>query len=289
MITLSNDFLTLTLDSKGAELTGISDPRTGTSYLWNAEPSVWGRHAPVLFPIVGKLRNNEYTSGGKKYQLPQHGFARDQVFKIKEQTRDKIVFLLVSDSHTLEKYPYEFELEIEYRLSGKEVQVLYRVNNIQKTDIYFSIGAHPGFTCPVRTGERYEDYYLEFEKPETLALHVLKDGLISSETQSYLNNGQKIPLSYALFAQDALVFRDYQSSYISLKHKDKGEIFKFHFAGYPFLGIWSKPGPFVCIEPWYGIADFVEHNGILEEKTGIQKLAAGQVFDCKWSVEFTEL
>ncbi len=286
MIHLVNDQLNVSIKETGAELCSILDLRSGTEYLWEGNPSVWGRHSPVLFPIVGRLKDNMYQSGGKTYSLPQHGFARDLDFKTVSSSGDKIVLSLEYSDKTLLLYPYQFELQISYELKGRTVAVGYKVINRQDSTLYFSLGAHPGFTCPLHQGEKYEDYFLEFSQPETLDLHVLKDGLISNDTVPCLRQETKIPLSYELFKNDALVFKNYQSDYISLKHKEKGEVFRFHFAGYPFLGIWSKPGPFVCIEPWYGIADFTDHNGVLEDKTGIQSIAPEEVFECGWSVAF---
>jgi galactose mutarotase-like enzyme len=209
-------------------------------------------------------------------------------FRILSSNNDQIVLSLVYSEETLKKYPYKFELQISYSLVGRKLTTAYKVVNHQNSRLYFSLGAHPGFTCPLDSSgkeEKYEDYFLEFNKPETLDLHVLKGGLVSTETIPYLKNETVIPLSYELFKNDALVFKNYKSEYISLKHKSKGEIFKFHFADYPFLGIWSKPGPFICIEPWYGVADFTNHNGILEEKIGIQFIDEGKTFECEWAVE----
>jgi galactose mutarotase-like enzyme len=286
MTILSNSELSVSVKNAGAELTSISNKNSGIEYLWKGESSVWGRQSPILFPIVGRLQGNSYISNHQTYLLPQHGFARDMEFSVKESQSDKIVLSLVYNEETLKKYPYKFELQVSYSLKGRKLTVGYKVINLQETTLFFSIGAHPGFTCPVFENEKYEDYYLEFNKPETLSLHILQEGLISNKTVPFLKEEKKIPLSYELFKNDALVFKNYKSDFISLKHKDKGEIFKFHFAGYPFLGIWSKPGPFVCIEPWYGIADFVDHKGILEEKTGIQSIPKGGMFECEWAVEF---
>ncbi len=282
---LSNDELSVSIKTHGAELTSILDKKSKIEYLWKGDASIWGRHSPVLFPIVGRLKNDSYSSNGKIYTLPQHGFARDMEFTVLESSSDKIVLSLVYNEETLKKYPYKFELQIYYILSGRKLSTKYKVITHQDEKLHFSIGSHPGFTCPLSKNSNYEDYYLEFSKPETLSLHVLKDGLISNETIPYLNEETTIPLSYELFKNDALVFKNYKSDSISLKHKTKGEIFKFHFAGYPFLGIWSKPGPFICIEPWYGIADFIDHNGIFEEKTGMRSLKKGELFECEWGVE----
>ena len=286
MYSLSNDNLSISFNDLGAELNSITSKKTGIDYLWKGDPSVWGRKSPVLFPIVGRVQENLYQSGNSSYALPQHGFARDMKFSVKEQTSDKIVFSLVYSEETLKKYPYKFELQIIYILKEQSLTVHYKVINLQATDIYFSIGAHPAFACPLFANEKFEDYYLEFNKPETLGIYTLNNGLVNDEIIPFLNNEQKIPLTYELFKNDALIFKNYKSDFISLKHKEKGEIFKFHCADYPFLGIWSKPGPFVCIEPWYGIADFVHHSGVFEEKTGIQSLSPGKTFECEWKTEF---
>ena len=286
MALLTNNDLSISINELGAELSSIWDKKLGIDYLWKGDTTIWGRKSPILFPIVGRLHENSYASGNQSYSLPQHGFARDMKFLILEETFDKIVFSLVYDEASLKKYPYKFELQISYSLKGRKLTVEYKVLNRQTSDLYFSIGAHPGFTCPLHEGEKFEDYYLEFDQAETLGIYTLSNGLVNDEVIPFLNNEKKIPLSYELFKNDALIFKDYKSDFISLKHKKKGEVLRFHFAGYPFLGIWSKPGPFICIEPWYGIADFVGHTGILEEKNGIQSIPKDGVFECEWGVEF---
>jgi galactose mutarotase-like enzyme len=286
MAILNNNDLSISINEIGAELNSIIDQKLKIDFLWKGDSAIWGRKSPVLFPIVGRLDENSYLSGNQSYSLPQHGFARDMKFSIIEEASDKIVFSLVYDEATLKKYPYKFELQISYLLKGRKLTVEYKVMNRQATDLYFSLGAHPGFTCPVHENEKFEDYYLEFNKPETLGIYTLSNGLVNDKIIPFLKNEKKIPLSYELFKNDALIFKDYKSDFISLKHKEKGEVFKFHFAGYPFLGIWSKPGPFVCIEPWYGIADFVGHSGILEEKIGMQSIPKDGIFECEWGVEF---
>jgi len=285
MNTLKNEHFSASFNEKGAELVELLNIDSKTSYLWNGNPLIWGRISPILFPIVGKLNNSIYYVDGKIFNLPQHGFARDRPFSLVEKTDTKIVFSLEYDEESLKIYPFKFELQIEYVLLKNKLTTKYRVYNKQESEIYFSIGAHPGFKCPLSENESYEDYYLEFNKTETLGLYQLSNGLINPTPTPFLKNEQRIPLSFDLFKNDALIFKNYTSDYISLKHKTGKEVFKFHFKGYPYLGIWSKPGPLVCIEPWYGVADFSGHDGNFKNKTGIQTLKPGELFSSEWAIE----
>jgi len=288
MVTLLNEHLTVKINETGAELKSIQDTQLQREYLWNGNPAVWKRTSPILFPIVGRLKNNSYLFENQQYSLTQHGFARDLPFEIVSQTTELAKFKLSYTQNTLACYPFKFELYIAYILSEKTLTCHYEVHNVDSKTVYFSIGAHPAFNCPLNEQEKMEDYYLSFSQPETLPLFSLsKEGLINPIPKDYLKHEKKISLSYELFKIDTLIFENYHSDSISLMHKDKGEVFNFQFKGYPFLGIWSKPGPYVCIEPWYGLADFTDHNGQLTEKRGIQTLHVDEKFNCTWGIRFS--
>ncbi|HSZ25493.1 MAG TPA: hypothetical protein VK766_07250, partial [Cytophagaceae bacterium] len=167
---LSNSDLSISIKETGAELCSILDKKLNLEYLWQGDSSVWGRQSPVLFPIVGRLKENSFLFKGKKYSLPQHGFARDYAFKIIAKQTDKIVFSLDYTVETLEIFPFKFELQIGYQLSGRKLTVTYKVVNQDDQGLLFSIGAHPGFRCPLNEDESYEDYFLEFSRPENLSL-----------------------------------------------------------------------------------------------------------------------
>jgi len=277
MKTISNKFLTVGVKTQGAELCSLQGA-DGFEYLWQADPSVWNRHAPVLFPIVGKLRDGRYELDGKIYEMTPHGFARDMDFALIEQSGSSLVYQLLPTAETRARYPFEFELRIIYRLTGNCLSIEYAVRNTGSAVMPFSIGAHPAFTLPGPVDE----CYLEFEKAETLNTRLLgSKGLISEKTAPVLNSANILPLTKTLFDRDALIFMDAQSDKITLGAKNSPRRLTVEFPGFPQLGIWAKPGaPFVCIEPWYGYADPEQPYGDILHKPGIQLLAAGKSFVC---------
>ena len=288
MITkLENEYVTANIKSFGAELCSFKLKQDGTEYLWQADPGYWGRHAPVLFPIVGRLLNNEYNLDGKVYQLSQHGFARDMEFVLLEADDQHAVYQLLANEETLEKYPSNFELLIEYTLEGQELGIEYKVKNQDDKNMCFSIGAHPGFRCPLMKGECFEDYYLEFSQKETVDKCKLKKGFISNEMERVLENDNIISLSEELFKEDALVFKNLKSDSITLKSRKGNKSVMMKFAGFPYYGIWSKPeggAPFICLEPWHGVADKIDDKKDFSQKEGINLLTPGETFACQYSI-----
>lgn len=283
--TIKNNHVSVSILHKGAELCSIKD-KEGIEYIWEADDNYWPRHAPILFPIVGKLKDFSYQHKRSKYTLPQHGFARDKNFFLKSVSDDFVVFYLNSDVETQSTYPFEFELVVSYGLIKNKLIIEYKVSNFGSEPMPFSIGAHPGFRCPILPEEKMEDYQLVFEKKENLKRHLLDGGLFSGETVSYLENSSKINLTESTFIQDALVFEQVQSKFVQLRSTKSNHSVKVGIEGFPYLGLWSKPGaPFVCIEPWYGKADSIHSNGILIEKEGIILLEPQREFSCSYSIE----
>lgn len=283
---ISNQKLTATFKSLGAELISLVKNSTKQEYIWQADPSHWARHTPVLFPFVGKLKGDSYSYNGKKYASGQHGFARDKDFEIIHHTSDEIAFELVSDAETLKNYPFEFRLIIRYTLEDNFLKTAYEVENLSKKEMLFSIGGHPAFNCPMVAGERRSDYHLKFNVDEPLNTHLLVNGQFSGETETVDQNDGILPISDQLFDKDALVFKGLKSDKITIANTDTNWM-TFHFPGFPYLGIWSKSqtSPFVCIEPWYGLADSALHEGDLITKEGIKKLKYSAIFRCAYSVE----
>ncbi|VBB08813.1 aldose 1-/glucose-6-phosphate 1-epimerase [Lucifera butyrica] len=285
---IENGDIYAVISNHGAELLNLVLKKDDIEYLWSAQPDIWARHAPVLFPIVGKLKNNRYKVGNQNYEMFQHGFARDMEFEQIQRNRDKVCYRLASSDDTLLKYPYKFQLDIVYSLQANSISCRYSVKNIDSLCSYFSIGAHPGFNCPLLPGETIEDYYLEFEKTETAERYWLKKGLVVRRTD-YLENEKEIALSTQLFNEDALIFKNLASTRIGLKSKRTEKSVTVDYTGFPYLGIWSKPGgaPFICIEPWYGITDNSEATGQLTDKEGILALEPGQEFTCEFKIIIT--
>jgi galactose mutarotase-like enzyme len=277
---LENALASVEVDSQGAELSGFTLVSTGRQYIWAAEPEVWARHAPILFPIVGKLKMNEYRYKDKTYYLPQHGFARDMAFTLRAQSENSLEFELKESEATLKVFPFQFVLRVKYVLVGTCLNISYTVLNPSETEpLYFSIGAHPGFNTQANPDESKPNYYLEFSEPETLYRVPLEAGLLlEPETEPFIENATRIPLTDSLFARDALVFENHKSGAMALKCEQSTYSVQIGIKA-PYLGIWAKDGaPFVCIEPWEGIADSKQASGQFADKKGIKFLAPGGSF-----------
>jgi len=264
----------ITVDSKGAELKNLL--KDGKEFMWNADAKYWGKTSPVLFPFVGGCKEGKYIYKGVEYPMGRHGFARDNEFLLAEDGENNLKFLYKSDENSLKIYPFNFEFYINYVITNDGVNLEYTVVNKTEGEIYFGLGAHPAFMAnefPVT------DYYLEFSREETLPLYVLDGMFVGREPLPYLNGTKKIAITEELFKNDALIFKDMKSEYLSLKNIHNADEVKVSLKDFPWLGIWAPVGaPFVCIEPWCGIADFADHNGDLTKKDAINRLDAGQEF-----------
>lgn len=284
--TLENEFLKIKVNHHGGELCSLIKKDTGVEYLWQADPTFWGRHAPILFPIVGKLQNDQMMVGGKTYTMKQHGLARNMEFELVNRTRSSLTFELASSEETLKAYPYPFRLRLKYTLAENTLLLGYEVYNPSDGQLYFSIGGHPAFRCPLDESEKRSDYQLIFEQKETANTQRLDDGIRNGHTDLILDNETYLPLTDDLFDEDALVFSNLVSDKVSLC-KGENKFLTFSFKDFPYLGIWSKnrTSPFVCIEPWFGIADHKDHNQDFTKKEGILKLDGNAKFESIYSVE----
>ncbi len=284
--TLRNSVLSVTVKRHGAELCGLK-AADGTEYLWQADPAVWGRHAPLLFPIVGKLIQGRYLYDGQKYEITTpHGFARDTDFELVAATESTLSYRLQATTETRKQYPFDFTLLRHYRLMEAGVEITTEVTNPGVVVMPFSIGEHPAFSLKWGAGDKVEDYALQFEKPERLVAHFLDaNGLLSDQSERLLSNQRVLPLRSDLFDRDALIFLKLNSQSIGLCSRRHARRVTVEFPGYRNLGVWAKPGaPFVCIEPWYGYPDPATHNGELLHKPGIILLEPGKTFTCTWRI-----
>lgn len=286
LISLENSSIAVKLKSYGAELASLVLKEDGTEYIWQGDAKYWSGQAPVLFPIVGKLNNDQYIAEGATYELPIHGFARRMEFTPIVAEADKAVFRLQANTETKVKYPYDFELDIAYELRGKSVLVEYLVRNMDERNMWFSIGAHPGFNCPLLPGEKFEEYMLEFEQKETTKSLVIDNKTLTGATKPFLHKERTVALSRTLFANDVIILQEIQSSKVTLKSSRTEKKVTVEFPGFPYLGIWSKEteAPFVCIEPWYGIPDYAGSVKSLADKAGIALLPVAQEFRCSYSI-----
>jgi galactose mutarotase-like enzyme len=286
MIILENDNIRATFAAKGAELQSLISKSNNLEYIWDGNPQFWAKHSPVLFPIVGALKNNAYRYKGQPYELSRHGFARDQEFAVEKVSDSELVFTVLHSEATLKVYPFEFTLQLRYTLNNEGLSCRYEVYNPGEDVLLFSIGGHPAFATPVDERTKYTDYSLRFNRDTELSFHKIQDNLISDETKQIGLVNRTLALKHELFYEDALVFKTLKSDQITLRNEITGAGMEFHFEGFPYFGIWAaKDADFVCLEPWCGIADGVDHNQELEEKEGIQRLEAGESWSRMWRVK----
>lgn len=286
MYTIENDVLKVVVNPLGAELHSLFNKTTGLEYLWNGDATFWGKRSPVLFPIVGTLKNNEYSLNEKKYGLSRHGFAREKTFHVLRQTEHAVAFQLLNDEDTMKVFPFPFAFSILYSIKGNELSVTYHIRNNGDEMMYCSVGGHPAFKLPLKDGLSYEDYYLLFNKNETAGKWPISpDGLIEKESQPFLDNTNRLNLEKSLFYKDAIVLKHLQSDTIDLRSDKHPAGLSFAFEGFPYFGIWAaKDADFVCLEPWCGIADSVDSKQLLTEKEGIIHLPAHETFERSWHV-----
>ena len=285
---LHNEELIVTINSRGAELTGLKDAKNGNNYLWDAKPEFWARHSPVLFPLVGSLKDKKYSYEGVTYSMNQHGFARDMEFELMEQSKDTIWFALKNTKETMEVYPFAFALMIGYQLKNREVKVMWKVVNDGQKDMFFSIGAHPAFTCPILPNTKRDDYYIQLDGVETMNYRLLtEDGLAQSHLNSIGTESGILPFDKDLFSNDALVVENHQTQKVSILTPEKVPYITVRFDA-PLFGLWTPTrgdAPFLCIEPWYGRCDGENFNGELKDREWGNHLSANEVFEAAYTIE----
>lgn len=283
---LSNDFLRIKIKSKGAEISSIVDLRDNIEHLWQADQKFWNWHAPVLFPKIGESVNGEISFSGKKYKIQKHGLARHLDFDADKKSETEIVFTLRSNKATLKQYPFRFCFQITYLLEKNKLRNIYTVINEDNKSMPFTVGGHPAFAVPFFPNEKLEDYFLEFEKPETISRHLIdENGLFNGVTEPVLNKEKIIPLTKELFNRDALIFKEHISRKISICSKNHNKKLMVEFADFPYLGIWAKPAAFyVCIEPWIGCAEQSDKEIDFTEKECCITLQPREKFSSEFSV-----
>lgn len=284
--TVQNDFLKIQVKSAGAEIISIQD-NSSEEYIWQADPDIWNRHAPVLFPIVGRLNGDHYYYQDKKYQMNQHGFARDKEFTLESQNDNKLVLILVDDESTQEIYPFRFQLKIIYQLVKDSLQISYIVvNPDSENDLYFSIGAHPGFKVPFAQNTNYEDYQIKVSPEDTRSRISLKDSNIDLSQEHRVDN-QDFALTHEAFVDDAIIYSLTEPTLIEISSEKTDHQIKLDTGNAKFVGIWSQypeKGDFVCIEPWWGIADKIDTDHQLTSKYGINQLKPNERFEGYYSI-----
>ena len=280
--------LVVSIDNKGAELKNIYHKGNGLEYMWSGDPAYWAKTSPVLFPIVGTLKNNQFKYKEQFYALSRHGFARDQVFSVIDDTENSVSFAIKSNEESLKVYPFHFRFSIIYTVEENRLRVEYLVENTGDERMLFSVGGHPAFKLPLVNDTAYDDYKLVFEKKEMEGRWpISSEGLIEEHPQPLLLNMNELPLNKQLFKKDAIVLKALKSSFVKLVSEKTEHGLTFHFDGFPYLGLWAAPNAdFICVEPWCGIADSVDADQQLENKEGIIALPAGEQFSVSWAADF---
>lgn len=283
---IKNEFIKAKIDSFGAQLNSLKKVDKDLEYIWQANPKYWNRHSPILFPIVGRLKEDSYFYKNQKYNMTQHGFARDKEFILVKSEVDFLEFRLCSDEKSFEIYPFSFELFLSYKLEKSNLIVSYKVVNKSNEKMLFSIGAHPAFNWPLEENEKKEDCFLEFEDLKNTKRYFLNDKGLVYKNQDLEIIDNKMFLNEEVFKNDALVFNDLNIKTLTFKNTNNENFIKVDFENFPYLGIWSKPSgaPFICIEPWFGVADEEDSTQNFEDKKGLVTLEKDETFSCFYSV-----
>ncbi len=285
--TLKNEALTVLVSSLGGELQSISS-KDGLEYLWQGDPKSWNRHAPNLFPYIGRLTNGQYTYHGQVYQLNQHGFLRNTELSFVSQTDTQLVLSFADTQETKENYPFSFQFTLTYTLNGSSLTATYKIENKSEETMYFGLGGHPGFNVPLDNSLSFEDYSLAFDKGVTPKQTLLSENyFISEEIVSYpLDNNCRIPLSHDLFDHDAIILSEAGPT-VSIQSDRSDHSIVFDFSDFTYVGLWQTPksnATFLCIEPWSSLPS---KDGVLtdlETQENLIALPAGEICQKEWSV-----
>lgn len=283
IFSINNRFLSISVNKNGAELASVMQLDNQFEFIWNANPAVWNRHAPVLFPIVGKLKNNKISINGNLFEMSQHGFARDSSFELVNKTEKSLTFLMHSNIETLEKYPFEFKFYIIYSFTEitNQLKITYKITNNSTVEMPFSIGAHPAFKLPIPDLNQYD---INFYSLNHIERHLLKDGLFNYETENIKLENHLLKLNPELFDKDAIVLKNTSTKKIALKHQFSNYEVSCEFNDFNDLGIWAKKGnqAFICLEPWLGFSDNIDADGEINNKKGIIILPVNETFEASY-------
>lgn len=281
MLSIKHENLNATINPLGAELSSLQ--LQAEEFIWQGDATVWSGRAPILFPIVGTLANDQMNYRGKIYPMQRHGIARKATFTCIEQTDSKLSMSLRSDTQLLKIYPWDFELVVHFSLIANTLSITYEVTNHDTNNMIFTLGSHPAFQLPERDTDSNElsinDFDIQFDRPETLQ-RVLLDGagLLATDSTAFALDNNSVKLSDTLFQQDALIFKNIQSKNLVLRSKQRPRL-TVDTGGAPHLGIWAKPGArFVCIEPWYGTSDYNNSDGNFGNKPDMLSLPPKEMF-----------
>jgi len=287
---IESDLISATIDEKGAELISLYSKRQKQEYLWQGNPDIWGGQAPVLFPIVGRLKDGAYTYKGKSYKMSPHGFVSNAPFVTKGAPDSSITFTYEDTAQTRAIYPFSFKLSVIFSVQWNVLETIYQVENRTKGPMYFSCGSHEGYICPRYEDESFEDYFLEFGQDATYqSLTVSENGLLCEPHYAVIENGKRLPLHYGLFKNDSLVLTNIPTNTVTLASTKSKNKIVIDYEEAPNLVLWTKPNaPYICIEPWDGLPDFEGSDGDITNKPGILRLEEGETYNWRHTISIYE-
>ncbi|PRP66552.1 aldose 1-epimerase family protein [Nonlabens agnitus] len=273
--TIENDQLTCTISSTGAEIRSLKEKETGKEHIWQIDASVWGSSSPVLFPAIGKIKDDKIIYKGQEYAMPRHGIIRHNDQLVFEQhSAFKCSFTLNSSPATLKQYPFEFSFAVMYELVGKSLKMSYVIENQDEVPMHFACGGHTAYACPLTDGKTLKDYVIEFPTSQDLRAQTLgASGLLSNEFRTFELKNATLPLSNHLFDRDALILSNIDFEWVRFRESDKNKGLIVRFEGFPHLALWSKPGAdYVCIEPWLGLPDSEDESLDIAQKSSYKTI-----------------
>lgn len=289
-IYLKNDAVEATICTHGGELISLKDAE-GQEYLWNGDSRYWSGINPILFPIVGALKDGKVCLDGKTLEMNRHGFARDQEFRVVTSNTDSVLLELTDTQKTWQQYPRHFRLQVLHQLNADGFTTSFEVINTGDRELPFCIGAHTAFRCPLREGENFEEYEIVFDKKECAKNLLLnEEGLICGYSEvDFLNVSDRFPLSYQTFEElDTIILKDLVSTGIQIQHRESGHGIRVEYEGFPIIAFWTpgeKRAPFLCIEPWHGCGAEKEESGKFQDKESCILLASGESISLKYVVK----
>ncbi len=287
IVKIDNERIQVGIDTLGAELKSLQCIEDGHEYMWPGSETSWKGSSPILFPIIGAVNDDKYSYEGETYEIPSHGFGRRSEFSVTSQTFDSVTFSLVDNERTLEVFPFEFLLNITYTIKHDELIVSYEVNNRNSGDMLFSIGAHPGFNCPLEEGLSFSDYRLVFDKKESSQRRFKVGKVLSGERGPLFDNEDTLRLEHDDYRDGALIFDDLRSQKVTLMSPKGTRKVHMDFSGFPYFGIWTfpqAPQDYLCLEPWYGIDSTAGDALELDKKEGLVHLGPGEVFKAAYTI-----
>lgn len=279
--TIENEKLTCTIESTGAEIRSLKNKATGEEYIWQIDQSIWGSSSPVLFPAIGKIKEDKVVFNGKAYAMPKHGIIRNNsMLSFEQQGVSKCTFTLTSSEKTLKQYPFKFSFAVEFALIEKRLIMTYRIENQDSIPMQFACGGHTAYACPLSENVKLSDYVIEFPSlfiPKSSTLGA--SGLLSLHKRKIESSENILPLSDTLFNEDALIFPDIKCDWVRLRKKNEKKGIIVRFADYPHLALWSKPhADYVCIEPWLGLPDQENESIDLTQKPTYKTIEPNTIF-----------